>query len=443
MGVCPWTRSYQQRSSFQIYKSDLRWPLRGLPAHTVCFFIKASWRRFTRPLSFHRLKSSCTTLPTTLVQTTIRIKKTMENFNLTMDLGFAPESLFETDQYVFGDGPITTNENNLANTKTSKQHEAFDNFVKGSVEDFMDFELDLRSDSMLSFFEMEQIKEVKPDPQMTRPSVIMSKPRQSMQAQPILTDIMADCGITSNLPEYCVTDDSNFSISSPSSIHSDMELEKNQELIDELEEFFIKVDGTPTIVDEKIEPLSPPDSSPDQILSALTSGKVMEDNNTLTTSVVSEDGQNVIIIIAPNSPPECESFLEPVSPTTQLQSPTSPTATNDSDCSYDTDPEWSPSPASNTSFATQLFSPPEQTKLRKKYARSRPPQAPIGPYPVEKKERKKAQNRTAAFRYREKKKSEQDVIDEELELLATKNNVLKEKLMIEAGLGRYAQTVRI
>jgi len=389
----------------------------------------------------------------------------MENFNLTMDLGFAPESLFETDQYVFGDGPITTNENNLANTKTSKQHGAFDNFVKGSVEDFMDFELDLSSDSMLSFFEMEQIKEVKPDPQMTRPSVIMSKPRQSMQAQPILTNIMADCGITNNLPEYCVTDDSNFSISSPSSIHSDMELEKNQELIDELEEFFIKVDGTPTIVDEKIEPVSPPASSPDQILSALTSGKVMEDNNTLTmedlnnaytTSVVSEDGQNVIIIIAPNSPPECESFLEPVSPTTQLQSPTSPTATNDSDCSYDTDPEWSPSPASNTSFATQLFSPPEQTKLRKKYARSRPPQAPIGPYPVEKKERKKAQNRTAAFRYREKKKSEQDVIDDELELLATKNNVLKDKLtemetefkylkklMIEAGLGRYAQTVRI
>jgi len=389
----------------------------------------------------------------------------MENFNLTMDLGFAPESLFETDQYVFGDGPITTNENNLANTKTSKQHEAFDNFVKGSVEDFMDFELDLSSDSMLSFFEMEQIKEVKSDPQMTRPSVIMSKPRQSMQAQPILTDIMADCGITSNLPEYCVTDDSNYSISSPSSIHSDMELEKNQELIDELEEFFIKVDGTPTIVDEKIEPVSPPASSPDQILSALTSGKVMEDNNTLTmedlnnaytTSVVSEDGQNVIIIIAPNSSPECESFLEPVSPTTQLQSPTSPTTTNDSDCSYDTDPEWSPSPASNTSFATQLFSPPEQTKLRKKYARSRPPQAPIGPYPVEKKERKKAQNRTAAFRYREKKKSEQDVIDDELELLATKNNVLKDKLtemetefkylkklMIEAGLGRYAQTVRI
>jgi len=40
----------------------------------------------------------------------------MENFNFTMDLGFAPESLFETDQHIFGDGPITTNQSNLTNT---------------------------------------------------------------------------------------------------------------------------------------------------------------------------------------------------------------------------------------------------------------------------------------------------------------------------------------
>merc|ERR1719219_2228561 len=140
----------------------------------------------------------------------------------------------------------------------------------------------------------------------------------------------------------------------------------------------------------------------------------------------------------------------------RLPTPDSQTATNDSDSNYDTDPDWSPSPASDTSFDTKILSPPQQTKHRKKYARTRPPQPPSGPYPVEKKERKKAQNRTAAFRYREKKKSEQDMIDEELELLSTKNNVLKDKLtemetefkylkklMTEAGLGRYAQTVKI
>eukprot|EP00091_Calanus_sinicus_P017047 TRINITY_DN367_c0_g1_i4.p1 TRINITY_DN367_c0_g1~~TRINITY_DN367_c0_g1_i4.p1 ORF type:complete len:215 (+),score=73.55 TRINITY_DN367_c0_g1_i4:603-1247(+) len=176
---------------------------------------------------------------------------------------------------------------------------------------------------MSSFLELEQIPEVRPDPQMSRPSVIMTKPTQTMKAQPILTDIMSNCGIFKDFSED-FSNDSNSDVASPSSIHSDMELEKNQELIDELEEFFIKVDGSPTIVDEETEPVSVPvNSSPDEILSALTSGKVLENNNTLTmedlnnaytTSVVSEDGQNVIIIIAPNSPAEFDSFLEPVSP---------------------------------------------------------------------------------------------------------------------------------
>ena len=81
---------------------------------------------------------------------------------------------------------------------------------------------------------------------------------------------------------------------------------------------------------------------------------------------------------------------------------------------------------------------------------------PMGPYPVEKRERKKAQNRTAAFRYREKKKGEQNTVEEELDLLALKNTELRakltemetearllKKLMTEAGLGRIASTMRM
>lgn len=382
--------------------------------------------------------------------------KPMDNFDLTMDLGFAPESLFETDQLVFGDGSTTaslpTSKNGAFNTNTS------------SFEDFMDFDLDLSSESMSSFLELEQIPEVKSEPQVTRPSVIIRK-KTVREAQPILSTIMSNCGIFKEFTEdISDVNDNNASVASPSSIHSEME--QNQELIDELEEFFIKVEGKPTVVDETSEPVSlPATNSSDEILSALTMGNVVENNNTLTmedlnnaytTSLVSEDGQNVIIIIAPNSPAEFDSFLEPVSPNEFKNPPNSQTATNDSDSSYDTDPDWSPSPASDTSFDTKILAPPQQAKLRKKYARSRPPQPPSGPYPIEKKERKKAQNRTAAFRYREKKKSEQDMIDEELELLSTKNNVLKDKLtemetefkylkklMTEAGLGRYAQTVKI
>jgi len=382
--------------------------------------------------------------------------KPMDNFDLTMDLGFAPESLFETDQLVFGDGSTT------ASLPTSKNG-AFNTNIS-SFEDFMDFDLDLSSESMSSFLELEQIPEVKSEPQVTRPSVIIRK-KTVREAQPILSTIMSDCGIFKEFTEdFSDVNDNNASVASPSSIHSEME--QNQELIDELEEFFIKVEGKPTVVDETSEPVSlPATNSSDEILSALTMGNVVENNNTLTmedlnnaytTSLVSEDGQNVIIIIAPNSPAEFDSFLEPVSPNEFKNPPNSQTATNDSDSSYDTDPDWSPSPASDTSFDTKILAPPQQTKLRKKYARSRPPQPPSGPYPIEKKERKKAQNRTAAFRYREKKKSEQDMIDEELELLSTKNNVLKDKLtemetefkylkklMTEAGLGRYAQTVKI
>lgn len=382
--------------------------------------------------------------------------KPMDNFDLTMDLGFAPESLFETDQLVFGNGSTT------ASLPTSKNG-AFNTNIS-SFEDFMDFDLDLSSESMSSFLELEQIPEVKSEPQVTRPSVIIRK-KTVREAQPILSTIMSDCGIFKEFTEdFSDVNDNNASVASPSSIHSEME--QNQELIDELEEFFIKVEGKPTVVDETSEPVSlPATNSSDEILSALTTGNVVENNNTLTmedlnnaytTSLVSEDGQNVIIIIAPNSPAEFDSFLEPVSPNEFKNPPNSQTATNDSDSSYDTDPDWSPSPASDTSFDTKILAPPQQTKLRKKYARSRPPQPPSGPYPIEKKERKKAQNRTAAFRYREKKKSEQDMIDEELELLSTKNNVLKDKLtemetefkylkklMTEAGLGRYAQTVKI
>merc|ERR1719266_196742 len=161
----------------------------------------------------------------------------------------------------------------------------------------MDFELDLSSENMTSFLELEQeIKEATtinslPEP-LLRPSVIV-KPRPKPAAQPSLSDIMTSCGIEYDLPEDC-------NVSSPSSIHSDIQLDQNQELIEELEEFFIKTEGCPTVVDETehTEQLS------------------------LNPSLVTPEGQNVIIIIAPSSPAE------------------SITASTSSD----SDPEWSPSP---------------------------------------------------------------------------------------------------
>merc|ERR1719384_2090161 len=65
------------------------------------------------------------------------------------------------------------------------------------MEEFMDFELDLSSENMTSFLELEQeIKEAAtpslPEP-LPRPSVIV-KPSHS------LADIMTSCGIEYDLP---------------------------------------------------------------------------------------------------------------------------------------------------------------------------------------------------------------------------------------------------
>merc|ERR1719412_3172319 len=236
----------------------------------------------------------------------------------------------------------------------------------------MDFELDLSSENMTSFLELEQeIKEATTNlpEHLLRPSVIV-KPRAKPAAQPSLTDIMTSCGIEYELPEEC-------NVSSPSSIHSDIQLDQNQELIEELEEFFIKTEGSATVVDEN-------------------------------------QHQEELSLTGLNNP--LSSPTESVTPTASTSS--------------DSDPEWTPSPAPlSPAQLSVLKTKPEQTKARKKYARSKPPTPPsVAPYPADKKERKKAQNRTAAFRYREKKKSEQDLAEEELEALADKNSQLQEKL---------------
>merc|ERR1712117_1013953 len=284
--------------------------------------------------------------------------------------------------------------------------------MDSSFNNMMDFnELDLSSETMASFLEMEQVSEViEPrlmETKMTpviRPSVIMKSPI----AKPIynLGDILTSCGIEHDM----VDDRERSSVSSPSSIHGDMELERNQELIEELEDFFMKTEGKPTVVEET---------------ETCDTGLCIEElQGAVTTSMVTEDGQKVIIIIAPDSPSETQDITT-LSPVPKLE--------------IESDPEWSPSPQ---------LSPSGQDKPRKKYARS-------GPYPTDKKERKKAQNRTAAFRYREKMKSVADNIEDELLSLEERNGVLKDqltemetefkylkKLMTEAGLGRYAAAVK-
>merc|ERR1712007_205757 len=127
------------------------------------------------------------------------------------------------------------------------------------------------------------------------------------------------------------------------------------------------------------------------------------------------DGQNVIIIVAPPSP--AHSSSSPAHSTIYAS---------------DTDPEWVPSPCSSVSPSSPLRTiSTESRTLKKKYQRKKPPTPPVGPYPVEK---------------REKKKGEQNTVEDELELLALKNTELRAqltKMETESGLGRIASTMRL
>lgn len=336
---------------------------------------------------------------------------------ISMEEFVVPESLFEAlDQVDYGYNNTLDN-SSYFNTNNIGLESSFNNSM-------MDFnELDLSSETMASFFEMEQVPEViepkEMETKMTpviRPSVIKKSP--VMKPVTNLGDILTSCGIEHDLVE----DQERSSLASPSSIHSDMELEKNQELIEELEEFFMKTEGKPTVVEETE--------------TSNTGLSLQELQGAVTTNMVTDDGQNVIIIIAPSSPSETQDIAA-LSPVTRSEG--------------ESDPEWSPYPHSDS----PLRSPPAQDKPRKKYARSKPPKAPSGPYPADKKERKKAQNRTAAFRYREKMKSAMDNVEDEMEGLEERNGALREqltemetefkylkKLMTEAGLGRYAAAVK-
>merc|ERR1712139_553916 len=232
------------------------------------------------------------------------------------------------------------------------------------------------------------------------------------------------------------------------------DMETHQSLIEELEDFF----GSPTNIESEegsrgldlVTKTSVTAKSPNSILEALANGEVYMPNDqdftiteetlrgAVSTTCVTEDGQNVIIIVAPPSPAHSNS---------------SPAHSNF--YASDTDPEWVPSPCSSVSPSSPHRTiATESRALKKKYQRKKPPTAPTGPYPVEKRERKKAQNRTAAFRYREKKKGEQNTVEDELELLSSKNVQLRAKLtemetearllkkwMTEAGLGRIASTM--
>merc|ERR1712080_72935 len=114
------------------------------------------------------------------------------------------------------------------------------------------------------------------------------------------------------------------------------------------------------------------------------------------TEVFTEDGRQIIIMVAPPSP--------------------TPTKTSEENhVESDADSEWTPDS-------------PKSAKGRPPVKRNEKKRKRSTPYITDKKERKKHQNVEAARRYRDKKKAEQSNIEDEEQDLVRRNKELKAKV---------------
>jgi len=261
------------------------------------------------------------------------------------------------------------------------------------------------SSDMESFMELDSIEEVKEEEEEDMKAALSN----------LLPDLLTQVGINNM-----------------AAVNTASPEDTTQSLIDEVETYLQSVSGGVSTSSLQ-EAWSPPPpvkvDEADRIFEALTTGNVVqqaeEDINleqALSTSVISADGENVIIILAPPSPAATAEEIPAVpSPAPSFTLPTSPSYSDAlSPAQSDTDAEWSPANLNRSVAATP--------RPRKKYERKVRAKPPTGPYPLEKKARKMAQNRSAAFKYRERKKAEQDAVDEELERLFDRNAYLKKKM---------------
>lgn len=354
--------------------------------------------------------------------------------------------------------------------------------------------IDLTSDMSL-FFAMNDIAEVNESPEVTTDNlqnvleecgIASSDEDSNMESTQSLIDEVESYLQAAEGTQTVMDDNSPISVPG-----NNVYMEHDPEVIDEMYLPVVPLKQTKTTLQPRtdnsfaqhIATQQVNSPSPNAVLDALVTGNISLDDsgmilteadlsNAITTTVTTEEGEQVIIIIAPPSP---NSRIGSVSPAHSFVSDTSfavpqgspvpsisPGPSSDYDSSYDTDQDYTPASLKSSARRTSDFNPQilysnnSENKPRRKYQRKEKPQPPAGPYPTDKKERKKAQNRTAAFRYREKKKEEQDLSDNVIDTLVNKNKALKtslgdienelrilKKLMTEAGLGKYARAAKM
>lgn len=391
-------------------------------------------------------------------------------------------------------------------TISAIEREEVEEFIFGGSE-VMQLEncwLDMTSD-LSNFLELNQIPVVMQEEEIDEPPPVVYP--VAKQASLLLPQLIKDIGLDNGtedeeevqrmnasmgvLDQYIKDNTDTMDNCSMDSFASD--LDSNQSLIEEVETYLQAMSGgepTAIMIDDEKEDLATKTAimrkeersggqqqqqakitgqENSQVLKALMAGKVLATGgsgdlvagkngsdltldlteedlaNAYTTTIKTENGQDVIIIIAQPGAGGSPAAAGRLVPDLLLSSPGDPSSLGSpAYASSSSDSEWSMSPGSNQ--------PSLQPAKRKKYERKIRPTLKNEPYPRDKVERKKAQNRTAAFRYREKKKAEMDSWDLELAQLTEQNTALKSRLrhmeqelrcvkelMLDTGLGRYLE----
>lgn len=139
------------------------------------------------------------------------------------------------------------------------------------------------------------------------------------------------------------------------------------------------------------------------------------------SQIVTEDGRNIVIFIAPPSPllpTVVEEPLAGAAATAEQVVLSPPVSVSDSDSDWTPD---SPAVVASTSRGRPAVKRKAETAVSKTKKRS--------PYSIQdRKERKKLQNVEAARRYRDKKKAEQNTVETEEQQLQRKNAALTAKV---------------
>lgn len=136
-----------------------------------------------------------------------------------------------------------------------------------------------------------------------------------------------------------------------------------------------------------------------------------------TAEMIMSDGTKVIFVVTNDLDEANPSVTAEASADDEdeLMSPAASARFGDDEEDLSSDASWSPAPSTSRSSRTSKTSERKSSSRRPRLAG------------VDKKERKKIQNVEAARRYRDKKKSEQQLLDEELDQLVVKNKSLRSK----------------